>query len=274
VDDLLSEKEQIEQIRSWWSEYGAYVIFGLAVGVLGLFGYNYYENSKLTAQQEASTLYESLAQHVDDGDVTEAEVIASALETDFADTSYAAQGKLALARLYMDTNRDQDAADVLQALLDSNSSDALKHVARARLARVLLYQDKPQEVVDLLEGQDSTAFAAIYGESLGDAYRALGRIADAQAAYQQVLLDPLAEGTVNQQIVQWKALDLPEVPAGQAAEAAADEAAIEIEADEVAAEVDAGEAAAETGFDEAAAAVEADEAAAEEEAAVEAEETE
>lgn len=267
MDDLLSEKEQIEQLRSWWSEYGAYVIFGLAVGVLGLFGYNYYQDSKLEAQLEASALYESLAQHVDDGDVTEAEVIASALETDFADTSYAAQGKLALARLYMDTNRDQDAADVLQALLDSASSEALKHVARARLARILLYQDKPQEVVDLLEGQDSTAFAAIYGESLGDAYRALGRIADAQAAYQAVLLDPVAEGTVNQQIVQWKALDLPEAPAEQAAGAAA---AIEVEA----AEADAAEAAAAAEFDEVAAEVEADEAQAEEEAAVEAEATE
>lgn len=270
MDDLLSEKEQIEQLRSWWSEYGAYVIFGIAVGALALFGYNYYQSSKLDAQLEASELYESLADHVDGGDVTEAEVIANALATDFADTSYAAQGKLALARLYMDTNRDQDAADVLQELLASNSSEALKHVARARLARILLYQDKPQQVVDLLEGQDSAAFVAIYGESLGDAYLALGRIADAQAAYQQVLLDPTAEGTVNQQVVQWKALDLPEVPAEQAAEAEAGASVIDSGADEVAAD----EAAAEADFDQAAAELEADEAAVEEEAAVEAEDNE
>lgn len=237
MDDLLSEKEQIEQIRSWWSQYGAYVIFGVAVGALALFGYNYYQGSKLNAQLEASALYESLADHVDDGDVTEAEVIANALETDFADTSYAAQGKLALARLYMDTNRDQDAADVLQDLLASDSSDALKHVARARLARILLYQDKPQQVVDLLEGEDSAAFAAIYGESLGDAYLALGRIAEAQAAYQQVLLDPTAEGTVNQQLVQWKALDLPEVAVEE--ELPEPDAAGEVEADEAAAEEEA-----------------------------------
>ena len=159
---------------------------------------------------------------------------------------------------------------MLQELLASNSSEALKHVARARLARILLYQDKPQQVVDLLEGQDSAAFAAIYGESLGDAYLALGRIADAQAAYQQVLLDPTAEGTVNQQVVQWKALDLPEVPTEQAAEAEADASVIDSGADEVATD----EAAAESDFDEAAAELEADEAAVEEEAAVEAEDNE
>jgi predicted negative regulator of RcsB-dependent stress response len=212
VDDLLSEKEQIEQIRSWWSEYGGYVIFGIAAGALLLFGINYYQNSKLTAQLEASALYESLTNHVVDGKLEDAEVIADELGTTYSNTTYAAQAKLAMARLYMDKNRDQDAADELSELLDSGSGD-LRQVARIRLARILLYQDKPQEVVDLLEAQDDSSFAASFGEALGDAYHALGRIEDAEAAYQSVLLDPLSQGTVNQQLVQWKALDLPEVPA-------------------------------------------------------------
>jgi len=79
------------------------------------------------------------------------------------------------------------------------------------LARILIYQDKAQEVVDLIESEDNPAFAAAYTEVLGDAYQLLGRDADALAAYQQGLTDPLAEGTVDQQLVQWKALDLPEV---------------------------------------------------------------
>ena len=215
MDDLLSEKEQIEQMRGWWSEYGGYVIVGIAAGALLLFGVNYYKNSKLGEQLEASALYESLTAHVVDGKLAEAELVADQLGTTFADTTYSAQAKLAIARLYMDNNRDQDAADALNRLLDGAASEDLKHVARLRLARILLYQDKPQEVVDLLESRDIPAFAAAYGEALGDAYHALGRIADAQAAYQAVLLDPLSQGTVNQQLVQWKALDLPEVPTGE-----------------------------------------------------------
>ncbi|MDH3490671.1 MAG: tetratricopeptide repeat protein [Gammaproteobacteria bacterium] len=215
MDDLLSEKEQIEQIRSWWSEYGGYVIVGVAAGALLLFGFNYYQNSKLTAQLEASALYETLTNHVVEGKLDDAEIVADQLATSFAKTTYAAQSRLAMARLYMDSNRDQDAADALTGLLAGAASEELKAVARARLARILLYQDKPQEVVDLLEGQDNPAFAATYGEILGDAYLALGRIADAQAAYQRVLMDPLSQGTVDQQLVQWKALDLPEVPTEQ-----------------------------------------------------------
>ena len=244
MDDLLSEKEQIEQLRAWWSEYGGYFIGGLGLGIALLVGYNYYQNSKLEAQLAGSAMYETLTSHVVSGNLEEAESVADTLGTEYAGTSYAAQAKLAMARLYMDRNRDQDAADVLQALLNSEAGEALKHVARTRLARILLYQDDPQGVVDLLEGRVSEAFAATWNELLGDAYRALGRIEDAEAAYQQVLLDPMAQATVNQQVVQWKILDLPEpqasadeptataVPAEEPAEEpAADAAAEETEAE-------------------------------------------
>jgi len=218
VDDLLSEKEQIDQIRSWWSEYGGYVIGGLGLGIALLAGLNYYQNSRLEAQLQGSALYETLVEHVVSGSLEEAEVVAAELDTEYASTSYAAQGKLALARLYMDKNRDQDAADVLGELLAGNGDEAVKHVARARLARVLLYQGKAQEVVDLLEGQESAAFSATYNELLGDAYHVLGRIDDAQVAYQAVLLDPMSQGTVDQQLVQWKALDLPEAGSEEASD--------------------------------------------------------
>ena len=213
MDDLLSEKEQIDQLRSWWSEYGGYVIGGLGLGIALLAGLNYYTNSKLDAQLEASVLYESLTGHVVTGSLEAAEAVADELGTDYASTSYAPQAQLAMARLYMDKNRDQDAADALSGIIDSDADEEIKLVARARLARVLLYQNKAQEVVDLLEGQQSEGFAPAYQELLGDAYYALGRVEDAQVAYQSVLLNPLSRDAVDQRLVQWKALDLPEVSA-------------------------------------------------------------
>ena len=239
MDDLLSEKEQIDQMRSWWSEYGGYVIGGLGLGIALLAGWNYYQGSRLDAQLEGSALYESLTNHVVAGDLDEAEAVADELVTDYAATSYAAQAQLAMARLYMDKNRDQDAADALSSILESNAEEEVKLLARARLARVLLYQGKPQEVVDLLADQESSAFAAIFNELLGDAYRELNQIEDAQAAYQEVLLDPLSRETVDQQLVQWKALDLPEVAAAsdvveapETEEPAAEEAVEDTEAED------------------------------------------
>ncbi len=233
MDDLISEKEQIEQIRVWWSEYGGYVIGGLGLGIALLVGWNYWQNSKLEAELAASARYEALTNHVVEGKLEEAETVAAELVATYAGTPYAGQARLAMARLYMDQNRDQDAVETLRELVDSDVGEALKGVARARLARILLYQGKAQDVVDLLEGQPSGAFAAIYNEMLGDAYHALGRPGDAQTAYQAVMLDPLAQATVDQQLVQWKSLDLPETeeamqpgsaPEGGPAEEASDDA--------------------------------------------------
>ena len=231
MDDLISEKEQIEQLRTWWTEYGGYVIGGLGLAIALLVGWNYWQNSKLEAELAGSAMYESLTNHVVEGKLEEAEIVAADLAATYANTPYAGQAKLAMARLYMDQNRDQDALDTLQELLDSNAGEELKGIARARLARILLYQGNAQAVVDLLEGQESAAFAAIYNDLLGDAYEALGRPEDARTAYQAVILDPLSQATVDQQFVQWKTLDLPE--SGDAADetqpaeepAAADESA-------------------------------------------------
>jgi len=233
VDDLLSEKEQIEQFRSWWSEYGAYVIGGIVIGAGMLFGINYYQNAKLAAQLNASTAYETLLVQIVDGDLDEAESTANEIASLYSETSYVGQSGLAMARLYMDKNRDQDAADALKAVIDGNANDELKHVARLRMARIYLYQDKAQEVVDMLATQDAGAFAAAYGEILGDAYTALGRIAEAEDAYQKILMDASSQGTVDQQLVQWKALDLPAISQEAIApEAAEPGAATEVEASE------------------------------------------
>jgi predicted negative regulator of RcsB-dependent stress response len=229
VDDLLSEKEQIDQMRAWWSDYGNYVIGGIVLGALALFGWNYYGDSTREMQTEASSLYGDLAGEIDDGDLDEAEALYGQLVSDYGDSAYAAQGRLVMARMYMDQNRDEDAADTLRDLLASTAGDEFKQVARLRLAKILLYQDEPQQVIDLLDAaNEDDAFAARYDEVRGDAYVALERVEDARAAYERALGNVGQAGTINQEYVQLKLLDLPfenvqDVPADAAAEPATGE---------------------------------------------------
>ena len=215
MDDL-SEKEQLEQFRTWWSAYGTYVIVGVALGVVGLFGWSYQRTSSAEAEQAASVLYDTLARHVDDGALEQAEAVVVQITAEYGDTAYAAQSKLAMARLYMDNNRDQDAADVLSALLERRGYPELQHVGRLRLAKVLLYQDQPAEALALLDGEDGAAFGARYAEVRGDAYAALGRYDEARAEYQRALdasqLETALAGSapsVGTGFIQLKLLDLP-----------------------------------------------------------------
>jgi predicted negative regulator of RcsB-dependent stress response len=219
VDDLLSEKEQIEKMRAWWSDYGWYVIGGVVLGALILLGINYYQKQQADAEVAASALYDEVSEHVSNGNMEAAEAAAGRLDSEYGNSSYAAQSKLAMARLYMDKNRDQDAAGALNDLLAMGDHEHLKHIARVRLAKILLYQGKPEEVLSLLEGKQNNAFAARYAEEMGDAYVALGRYDEARASYQAALGE--AQPTVDQGLIQLKLMDIPEdaaqAPAGDTA---------------------------------------------------------
>ena len=48
----------------------------------------------------------------------------------FNDSPYAGQARLAMARMYMDNGRDQDAAEVLQGLIDADPDGELTLIAR------------------------------------------------------------------------------------------------------------------------------------------------
>lgn len=209
MDDL-SEKEQIERLRAWWRENGNYVLIGIVVGLGLLFGVNQWRAKKLETELEASTRFESLAESVGNNRLEQAETIAGEIHRDFGDTIYSDQAHLAMARLYMDQGRDQDAADELQALLEGAVDENMRLLARLRLARVLLYQDRAEEVIALVEGHTDNAFAPRLNEVLGDAYFELGRFDDAEAAYLAVVTDERASQLVDVDLVQMKINDLPE----------------------------------------------------------------
>lgn len=243
MDDLQSEKEQIEEIKAWWAEYGRYIIAGIVIAVGLLIGFNQYSASKIKAQTEASALFETLAGHVADGELEEAIAVSGELSSNYANTAYAAQSKLAMARLYMDMNRDQDAVETLKELVAMRGNAALRHVGRLRLARIYLYQDKPQDVLDLLAGQEDDAFAGLYAEAKGDAYAALEDYDKAKEEYGLALADTTQ--SVNKAFVQMKLLDLPEEalaaepvaePQAESSDEAATGSEIDAGADEVAEE--------------------------------------
>lgn len=206
----LSEKEQLDELRAWWQENRAWVLGGIAIGIAAIVGFRMWGNAQMTMATEASAQYEALVDEVADDNLDPAKEIADNLFANYASTVYADQARLAMARLYMDRGRDADAAEVLRPLAGKRGSEPLIQVARLRLARILLYQDKPEEVLQLLEAPADSAFAARVNEVLGDAHFALGNIDAAADAYNAVLADAEGQQTVDAALVRMKLNDLPQ----------------------------------------------------------------
>lgn len=250
----LSEKEQLDAMRTWWSENGKYVIGGILVGVITIFGINQWRTTTAEAEIAASALYEDVMFGAGSGDLDLAIDAATKLFAEYNDTPYAAQSRLALARIYMDNARDQDAADVLAALIENNAGKEIALVARLRLGKILLYQGKAEEVIGLLGNQPAGAFSARFSELLGDAYVGLENFAQAEVAYRAALADTSQAATLDTALIQLKINDLPEVDGDAAAEELIEGAAETGTAEEAPDSVPAGESAA----DDAAAAPESE----------------
>ena len=172
----LTEKEQLEKFREWWKEFGNFVIGGIVLGIAIMVGIHQWKSRTIENQIAASAQFEALMNDVEDGDLEAAESVAGAMYDDHGSSIYAAQTRLAMARLYMDKGRDEDAAETLRGMLDSNEDSEIQRVGRLRLAKVLLYQNKPADIIELLQGITDSEFLPRYSELLGDAYRHFGNV--------------------------------------------------------------------------------------------------
>ena len=204
-----TEKEQLDAMRDWWKENGNYVIGGVLAGVIMIFGWNRWQTGIVETEVAASTLYEDVLYAADLGLLDNAIRPAEELIENHNSSPYAAQARLAMARMYMDSSRDQDAADMLQGLIDSAPEKQVALLGRLRLAKVLLYQGKAEEALGLVSDRSESGFTARYSELMGDAYVSLGQFDKAEAAYIAALNDNFAAPTVDTNFVQLKINDLP-----------------------------------------------------------------
>lgn len=210
MDEFLSEKEQIQYIREWWQENRSYILIVILVAVGGITGNNAWKSSIAEKQLSASSLYESLAVGVSDNNSETAEEIADQIFNGYKDTIYFDKAKLAMAYFYMSQSRDEDAANSLRDILQKSEDHEISLIAEYRLAKIMLYQKKYQEVIDMLTDNNRHAFETKYSELLGDAYYGLQNYDAAEAAYLAALRTTNQPQVVDAALIQMKINDLPD----------------------------------------------------------------
>ncbi len=183
MDDYLSEKEQWEAVKTWFRENGLWIIAGVAVGGAGIGGYQWWNAHIDKVNGEASGKYEQLVTDLGRNDESGALTLLGELERDYSSTPYIDQARLAFAPVYDESNRLDKAASVLEAVSQHSKDKQLALLARLRLARVQISQQKPDDALATLNGVDPGAFAAQFHEVRGDADLAKGDKGGALSEY-------------------------------------------------------------------------------------------
>ena len=182
-----TEQEQLEDLKKWWKENAKAVIAGVVIGLSVLFAMWTWRDHSRDQGEAASAEYQLLVGEVSKGDADAGIKRGVAIINRFGTTSYAVFAAFALAKLELERGNLGEAHKHLEWALGHAKQDELQHIARLRLARVMLAEGQHDAALKLLATAQPGSFLSAYDELKGDLYLASGQIAAAQTAYQSAL---------------------------------------------------------------------------------------
>jgi predicted negative regulator of RcsB-dependent stress response len=183
----LEEQEQLDQLKTWWKMYGNLVtalVTAAALVALGWQGWNWWQRSQ---SAQASGLYGALQQAAAQKDAKRVRELAGELIDKYSGTSYAGLGALISAKAQVDGGDVKTAQAQLTWASQHAGDEAVRDLARLRLAAVLLDEKSYDQAAKLLSPDPAPAFQPRFSELRGDILAAQGKLAEARAAYQAAL---------------------------------------------------------------------------------------
>lgn len=177
-----TEEQQVEVIKEWWKENGTSVIAGTVIGLVGLFGWRYYNQHQQETMEAASHSYNQVLEQLAKGDAAGLEQAQQFVTANKGD-AYGDMAALQLAAAAVKADKLELAAEQLTQVV-SNGDDNIKPIAALRLARVLAAQGKAEEALAQLGKISNDGFKAQVAEVRGDILLGQGKLEEARDAYQ------------------------------------------------------------------------------------------
>lgn len=180
-----TEEQQVEAIKRFWKENGTALVVGAVLGLSGLYGWRYYNDSQISSQEQASAAFEQAeTQLIQDEKGFSA---AQAYITEHGDTGYAYLMALQLAQQAIERKDLSEAAKQLAYVSSQAELSAVKAIAGIRLARVQLEQGQFELALQSLDKISDAAFEGQTQAVKGDVFVAQQLFDKARAAYSSAL---------------------------------------------------------------------------------------
>lgn len=183
----LEEQEQLEELKTWWKQYGNQLTTAITVVALAVAawqGWNWWQRNQAA---QASAVYIGLEQAIGMQDAKKARERAGELIEKYPGTAYAALGALLSARAQVEFGDAKTAHTQLQWVIDQGKDEVVRDLARLRLATLLLDEKSYDAALKQLAAAPQAALAARFAELKGDVLAAQGKKADAAASYTAAL---------------------------------------------------------------------------------------
>ena len=183
----LEEQEQIDELKTWWKQYGNLVtniLLAVALAAAGWQGWNWWQRQQAA---QASAVFAGLQNAAMQRDVKRVRELAGELVDKYSTTHYAGMGAMLAARIQVDAGEPKNARVQLAWAADKAKDPGLRDLARLRLATLMLDDKEYDEALKQLTAEPMASFAPRFAELRGDILAAQGKAPEARAAYEGAL---------------------------------------------------------------------------------------
>lgn len=182
----LEEQEQIDELKAWWKTYGK-MISNAVLALIVVYGayqawYMYQDKQSVAA----STEYQAL-QVTDEKDLKAIQEKSAILMEKYSATPYAGRAALLAAKANYQSGEIKSAKAQLEWAAKNATETSVAAIATLQLANVLAEEKDYQGALKLLEASHDAGFDGLFSDLKGDVLLALGKKAEAKAAYEHAL---------------------------------------------------------------------------------------
>lgn len=185
--DYETEEQQVEAIKNWWKQNGTAIISGAVLGIGALIGWRGWSWHQEEQAAEASDLFMVVQEAVNNNDIATIDSKSDRLRNDYKSTPYAAIATLYEAKAQSEKGDLSGAAESLSWVINNSKQDTVKDIARIRLARVLVADNKLDEASTTINYALPKSYSSLANEIRGDIYLAKGENEKAKQAYDQAI---------------------------------------------------------------------------------------
>ncbi|MGQ9659484.1 MAG: YfgM family protein [Thermochromatium sp.] len=183
-----TDEEKVEAIKAWWKNNGLAVIVGAVIGLLAVWGWQWWIGHREHIASQASMIFDQLMLDAADRQIEAMSRQLNRLKDDFGSTPYVALGALVAAKALYEAGQTDQAMAALQNAIDTAPDPAIARLAALRLARLQFAENRLDAAAKTIDTYDvSPAFAGEFAAVRGDIATARGDWDGARAAYQRAI---------------------------------------------------------------------------------------
>ena len=185
MEQYETEEQQVEAIKRFWKENGLALVIGALLGLGGLLGWRYYNDSQIEAKEQASFAYEKASEDLLKGELGFSQ--AKTFIDSHSGTGYAMLMALELSQQAIERKDLTEAAKQLEFVANNAKLSAVQSVAQLRLARIQIEQGELELALASADKITDEAFSGQSQEIRGDVYQVQKLFDKARAAYSAAL---------------------------------------------------------------------------------------